>query len=71
MEQAVEDAARASKANVDSDDKYAIRFFVLNVADDMLDDTFGKSASDEDKESLCSYIIDNRGENYKLDNLTD
>ena len=37
----------------------------------MLDDTFGTSVSDEEKEDLCSYVIQNCGDKYSLDNLTD
>ena len=72
VEQAVEDTMSASKHDIDSDDKYSLRFFVLNIADDMLDDTFSKKISCDEKEELCSYIVNNMGdERYALDNLTD
>ena len=41
LDHAIDDAKEASNCGADSDEKYNLRFFVLNIADDMLDDTFG------------------------------
>jgi len=36
---AMDDAKKASKSDVESDEDYNLRFFVLHIADDMLSDT--------------------------------
>jgi len=69
--QALDDACCSSRAGVEDDDAHSIRFFIINTVDDMLDDTFGKQIVDDEREHLCKYILDGRGDKYKLDNLTD
>ena len=71
VDHALCDAEEASKAGIDSDNSYNLRFFVMNIADDMLDDTFGTMVGPEEKEHLCHYILNNKDDRYKLNNLTD
>lgn len=71
FEQALDDAKCSSKAGIDDDHTHSTRFFIINIADDLLDDTFGKTILPDERELLCKYILDSRGDKYKLDNLTD
>lgn len=71
FEQALDDAKACSRAGIDNDNDHQLRFFIINVADDMLDDTFGKKITSDERDNLCQYIFSNRGDKYKLDNLTD
>lgn len=68
---ALDDAKGASELDIESDDDYNLRFFVLHVADDMLGDTFGVQIPPEDKKTLCKYILTSKGDGEKLEDLTD
>jgi hypothetical protein len=67
---AIDDAKDASKSEVNSDEDYNLRFFILNIADDMLDDTFDTKVTPEEKNHLCKYMMVNKNK-CKLDDLTD
>ena len=71
FEQALDDACSCTKAGVDNEGSFRTRFFVVNMADDMLDDTFGKKVTPDERDVLCEYILGNQGKDYPLDNLTD
>ena len=68
---ALEDAKHATKHDVGSDDDYNIRFYILTLTDDLMDDTFGKKVSVDDKDNLCEYILRNKKDGFKLKDLTD
>lgn len=71
-EELVQDAIDASGAGVSNDREYAIYFFTLRLADDILDDTFGLKVEPSEKKDLCYYILSHKDDDsYKLDNLTD
>jgi hypothetical protein len=71
LQYAIDDAKDATKHEVESDDDYNVRFFVITTADDMMDDTFNAKLEPEDKHHLCKYILQNKKDGCKLKDLTD
>lgn len=67
----VEDAQCASDAGVVGDEDYNVYFFIGHLSDDILNDTFGLKLEPNEKKELKHYMLSNRGDDYKLDNLTD
>jgi hypothetical protein len=68
---AIDDAKDATKSGVETDDDYNLRFFIITTADDMMDDTFNVKLVPEEKHYLCKYIIQNKRDGCKLNDLTD
>lgn len=72
LDDALVDAKSASKAGVENEKDYAVRFFVNHFADSILNDTFGLSLKDDERPALCSYVLRvARDDDYACDNLTD
>jgi hypothetical protein len=71
LECAIDDARDATKHGIESDDDYNLRFFVVTTADEMMDDTFGTKIDPEEKHHLCKYIMQNKKDGCKLNDLTD
>lgn len=71
FEHAIEDAKHATKHNIESDDDYNLRFLILTLADDIMDDTFGRKVSGDEKNDLCKYIIVSRKNGADLKDLVD
>lgn len=67
----LDDAQYASDMGVKDDNDYNVYFYVIRLTDDILDDTFGIKLENGHKKDLCNYILSNRNDDYKLDNLTD
>lgn len=68
LENAIIDAEQASSLNISDDRAYNTRFFILNFADDILNDTFGMAIGSEEKSDLCKYALKS---NKVFNNLTD
>lgn len=66
------DAQEASDAGVHSDEEYNVYFFAGNFVDDILHDTFGMSASPQQKKDICKHIVMHKSNaDYNMDDLTD
>lgn len=67
VDDAILDAEDASNMDVKSDQDYAIRFYIIRLGDDLLQDTFDYKMSDDEIESLVRYAISNADEKYTKD----
>jgi len=67
LDDALVDAEDASSFDIKSDQDYAVRFYMLNLADDLLDDTFDHKIDDEGRKSLIQYVLTNQEEKYLKD----
>jgi len=69
VEQALDDAKHSTKHGIENDEDYNLRFFVANVVDDMMEDTFKSKLDDSDKCELLLYVLKNKGELKDLTGL--
>jgi hypothetical protein len=67
LDDALSDAESASKMDIKSDQDYAVRFCILNLADDLMDDTFGRKIDDDERNSLVQYVLQNQEDKYLKD----
>ena len=68
----LDDAQNASDFGVTGDRDYNIYFFINNLTDDILNDTFDIKLDDDKKKELYRHIFAHKDdEKYKFDNLTD
>lgn len=68
---AIENAKHATKHGVESDEDYNVMFFIINTAEDFMEDTFGANIGEDEKDSLCKHIIESKRKGEKLEDLTD
>lgn len=72
LNDALEDAMDASSMGIDNDKDYGIRFYIVNLSDGILNDTFSKTIEPDRKEDLCRYALQvAKDEDFACDNLTD
>lgn len=67
LDDALYDAEDASKLGVGSDKDYAIRFCILTLGDDILQDTFDRKIDDDERNGLVKYILENQDERHLKD----
>ena len=68
----IQDAQDASDFGVEDEKGYNLYFFINNLTDDIVEDTFGVKLSDNQKKDLKQYLFSHKNdEKYKFTNLVD